>query len=822
MTATARFARTAIFVRPKLSLYGKYVWALVGLVLIVFFISGAVSVVFVYRDLETGETAKKKVSERKDWASKTVLPAIDAFLADRIVGRIKKIRSLPPGTPASERHVDFARILKEELSIVSVAWIDEGGKEQLWVSRVHPNRHASSEDYSVHRHVAEAMKHGVGLSDVAFYARSGPVIAVAVRGNQGVVIAEVDAQVISEIVAAQPFPSGGFAYAIDRNHDVVAHPSVDIVLARTKEADLRRTAVEIGVPRRFGGGSLASDASLSTAISDFAKLIDTALAYVLDLTVGRSDIRSEVVHETLGWRIVVSEPEQEYRVSRTLLTAGAGQLAVLAIALPIAILLSRRLARRMVRPIQKLQEGAIQLGAGNFDVELDVKTGDELESLARQLGGMAGQLKERIDSSRLDHEETLKYQAAAREVIAVMTDSPTDEGPAFDAIAQRASRLLGAKQVWLARAVGDRLVGVAGTGHELTRDDTGTLFDIPLDDQHLTARAVLERRAISTTDTEAADVPIEGAAYCRRVGIRSLLVVPMLLEDRAVGALGIGRAVPGAFSDKQIALATVLADLAVVAANNAEHFQLVQRKSFELEHANRHKSEFIANMSHELRTPLNAILGFSQMLRRKRFGEINDKQLEYVNDIHSSGELLLSLINDILDLSKVEAGKMELLVKEFDAPTAINAAVTLVQERARNHEISMGCSIDPALGMFSADERKLKQIVLNLLTNAVKFTHEGGSVELRARAEAEGLVVEVEDTGIGIAKEDQGKVWGEFVQVGTRQTHSPEGTGLGLTLVKKYVELHKGKVWLRSELGRGATFGFYVPTQSAKVVAETA
>jgi signal transduction histidine kinase len=164
----------------------------------------------------------------------------------------------------------------------------------------------------------------------------------------------------------------------------------------------------------------------------------------------------------------------------------------------------------------------------------------------------------------------------------------------------------------------------------------------------------------------------------------------------------------------------------LIAIQNAQLFREIQEKSQQLEIANRHKSEFLANMSHELRTPLNAIIGFSEVLGEKYFGELNAKQLEYANDIHSSGKHLLSLINDILDLSKIEAGRMELDFADFDMPAALQNAMTLVRERAQRHGIALGLTTDPALGQLRADERKFKQIMLNLLSNAVKFTPEGG------------------------------------------------------------------------------------------------
>ena len=225
------------------------------------------------------------------------------------------------------------------------------------------------------------------------------------------------------------------------------------------------------------------------------------------------------------------------------------------------------------------------------------------------------------------------------------------------------------------------------------------------------------------------------------------------------------------------------------------------------------KSQFLANMSHELRTPLNAINGFSEVLIERMFGELNAKQDDYLKDIHSSGKHLLSLINDILDLSKVEAGRMELDVTTFHLPSAIDNAVALVRERAVRHGIALESSVDAALGEFRGDERKFKQIMLNLLSNAIKFTPDGGKIAVTARMHGELLEVAVADTGAGISRDDLPMMFQEFRQVGTDQVRKAEGTGLGLALSKRFSELHGGSIRVESELGKGSTFTFTLAAQ---------
>ena len=296
-----------------------------------------------------------------------------------------------------------------------------------------------------------------------------------------------------------------------------------------------------------------------------------------------------------------------------------------------------------------------------------------------------------------------------------------------------------------------------------------------------------------------------------RLGYRSVLAVPLLREERIMGALTVWRKEAGDFSQEVVNLLQTFATQSALAIQNARLFREIEEKGKQLEVASRHKSEFLANMSHELRTPLNAIIGFSEVLGERMFGELNEKQAEYTEDILSSGRHLLSLINDILDLSKIEAGRMELEVTTFHLPDAIENALTLVRERASRHGIKLDRVIDDRLGDFTGDERKVKQILVNLLTNAVKFTPEGGQIKVEANLGDNAVIVSVTDTGIGIAPEDQEAIFEEFRQVGSNYAQKREGTGLGLTLTKKFIELHGGKLWVESEVGKGSKFTFTLP-----------
>ena len=236
-----------------------------------------------------------------------------------------------------------------------------------------------------------------------------------------------------------------------------------------------------------------------------------------------------------------------------------------------------------------------------------------------------------------------------------------------------------------------------------------------------------------------------------------------------------------------------------------------------LGYASKAKSEFLANMSHELRTPLNSILGFSELLNQKIAGELNNKQEHYTENIHNSGTFLLGLINDILDISKVEAGKVELKIETIKLPSTIEETLTLVKEKALKHDIILETEYDPKLDVIEADKQRIKQVLFNLLSNAIKFSKlEGGTITITTKKEGKLAKISVSDTGIGIKKEDINRLFKEFQQLESPTTKQHQGTGLGLVISKKLVELHGGTISLESEYGVGSTFAFTVPIKAVK------
>ena len=419
-----------------------------------------------------------------------------------------------------------------------------------------------------------------------------------------------------------------------------------------------------------------------------------------------------------------------------------------------------------------------------------------------------------IENVRMFREtnEALRRQTATAEVLSVISQSVDNTTPVYEKIIDSCRQLFDTGQVSIFLVNGEAIEMVAVRG--VVDQNVAALFPRPLDDS-VNGLSVRTRQVVNFSSAAAvARRPGDMQQVYELVGDHSVMVAPMLWEGRAIGTILVSRVPPRAFADDEVALLITFADQAVIAIQNSRLFHEIEDKSRQLEAANQHKSEFLANMSHELRTPLNAVIGFSEVLIERMFGDLNEKQEDYLKDIHASGKHLLSLINDILDLSKIEAGRMELDVEEFDLRSALENTLTLIRERAERHGIGLTLDAADNLDGFRADQRKFKQIMLNLLSNAVKFTPDGGRITVRARlAEPDLLEVAVADTGIGIAPEFLETIFEEFRQAGGSYTNKQEGTGLGLSLTRRIVELHGGTIGVASEPGAGATFTFTLPRQ---------
>jgi signal transduction histidine kinase/DNA-binding response OmpR family regulator/HAMP domain-containing protein len=500
----------------------------------------------------------------------------------------------------------------------------------------------------------------------------------------------------------------------------------------------------------------------------------------------------------------------------------------------IGVLVSFGFCNYVLTPVQAVASAAARIAAGDLSQRVTVQGRDEIGLLAMTFNHMAASLDQMTQAQQQRLAELSALHAIGL-VISSTLDLDRLIALALDAVVQHLGYdrarlfLVDAEKQALVQG---RIAGAANDIQEQLR-----ALEMPLrPGGGLHVQVVLTGEPILVEDMK----QVKDQAYQPLLGLldaHSLVVLPLKLEERVLGVLSVDncRTQHTLTAADQRLLATLANQLAIAIANALAYWQIeqlnvgleakvqertealqlqqqeLQEVNIRLEAANRHKSEFLANMSHELRTPLNAIIGFSEVLLEKMFGDVNERQEEYLNDVLSSGQHLLSLINDILDLSKVEAGKMELELGMFDLRQVLEGSLIMVKERALAHGLTLSLDMADDLSVITGDERKVKQILFNLLSNAVKFTSDKGKVGIVAKRTDAAVQIAVWDTGVGIAPEDQQRIFEEFQQVGHGLAGKTEGTGLGLALTKRFVELHGGTIWVESTLGQGSTFTFTLP-----------
>jgi signal transduction histidine kinase len=419
-------------------------------------------------------------------------------------------------------------------------------------------------------------------------------------------------------------------------------------------------------------------------------------------------------------------------------------------------------------------------------------------------------LEEKLARAQRERDEALEQQNASAEVLRVISSSVADTEPVFEIILRSCERLFAGLNVGINVVGADGAVHLAAY-HGRRREQLESHFPVPLSEESGSGAAIVRGVVVHYPDIEGGiDVP----DYARRgsmiVGNKSVIFAPMLWEGRAIGAIFVGRKYIGPFSDKEIALLKTFADQAVIAIQNARLFREIEERGRQLAEASQHKSQFLANMSHELRTPLNAILGYTELILDSVYGEMPEKARIVLDRVQRNGRHLLGLINDVLDLSKIEAGQLTLSLSDYSLKNVIQTVFSAVEPLAAQKQLALKIDVAPELPQGRGDEQRLTQVLLNLVGNAIKFT-DRGEVSINGSSANGSFTVAVRDTGPGISAVDQAKLFQEFQQADNSITRKKGGTGLGLAISKRIIEMHGGRIWVESSPGNGSTFAFTLP-----------
>jgi signal transduction histidine kinase len=617
----------ATLLKPRGKLFRKYVVLFVTLVSGALLASGLMEIYFSYQE---NKRALVRIQREKALAAAS---KIERFVKE-IERQINWIVPSPWGAHAvtpDQLRLEYLKLLRQVPAVTEISYLDPAGKEQLQVSRLAMDVVGSQTDLSKHSKFLKAKSGKIYVGPVYFRKESEPYMTIAIAGrrkNTGVTAAEVNLKFIWDVIYKIKVGKAGRAYAVDSDGNLISHPDISLVLKKTNFSSLTQVAAA-----RESHSRLGEEQEKVSIARDFQ---------------GRSVLTTSAAIAPLGWFVFLEQPLAEAfeplysSIFRTALLMLAG--------IALSVMVSLVLARKMVTPIRALQEGATRIGAGDLGYRIDVRTGDEVETLSEAFNRMTTQLSE----SYANLEE--KVEARTREL------------------------------------------------------------------------------------TEALE---------------------------------------------------------------------------QLEIASKHKSEFLANMSHELRTPLNAILGYTELILDKIYGDVPEKVYEVLEFLEQNGRHLLGLINDVLDLSKIEAGQLTLSLNEYSMQEVIQSVFTSIEPLAAEKNLKLKVMVSSDLAHGKGDEQRIAQVLLNLVGNAIKFTEEG-EVKAEATASNDMFVVSVSDTGPGLSDADQKKIFEEFHQADSSSTREKGGTGLGLSIAKRIVEMHGGRIWVESTLGNGSTFRFTLPVRVEK------
>ena len=779
-------------------LFTKYVALFAAVVCVALLTSGLSEIWFFYQDHKASLIRIQR--EQAEGAS----AKIGQFL-EEIQAQLGWTTQLPwTEATLEQRRIDLMRLLRQVPAVTELVQVDPTGIERLRVSRLQTNTIDTQVDLSNDPRFVNAVAHGTYYGNVYFRHKSEPYMTLALspRRNSGVTIAEVNLKFIKDVLAQINAGQHGQAYVIDADNRLIAHPDINLVLRGSNLSNLPQ------VQAARGATAGASEESFQAAENLDSTPVLTAGAQL----------------PPLGWVVFVETPRAEAyaRLYDTLQRTGLLLLA----ALGMAVLAGLFLARQMVVPIKKLQAGAARIGRGDLSQRISIATGDELEGLADQFNEMAGKLQHSY--ADLENKVATRTRELARSVselralgdVSQAVNSTLDLESVLTTIVSKAVQLSGTEAGSIYVFDNSRQIFVLRATHGMNETAIGQFREQNL---HLAtpyiATAIERNEPIQIPDI-LQEPPTPVRSLLVRVGYRAILAAPLMRPGEVVGLLVVRRRGAGQFSDGIVDLIKTFAAQSVLAIQNARLFNEINLKSRQLEAESKHKSQFVANMSHELRTPLNAILGYTELILDNIYGDPPEKMREVTERVQVNGRHLLGLINDVLDLAKIEAGQLSLSLADYSLKDVVDGVVVALEPLASEKRLAFKTDIPSRLPVGHGDERRIAQVFLNLVGNAIKFT-DVGEVAIRASAANGSFTVAVQDSGHGIRPEDQGRIFDEFQQADSSTTRKKGGTGLGLSIAKRIIEMHNGRIWVKSKLGQGSTFFVSLPIRVEQQEART-
>ena len=761
--------------------FGKFVAYFVGLVVFVLAVNGSVETWFVYHK------TTQLVSESQSVKAQATAKRIQQYLSD--IERQISWATRASTTTVAQRRSDYALLLQQAPIIDQLTYLDSAGREQLRLTRGEFVV-GSGLDYSGDARFRDAKGKLVWWSPVYFNGLT-PLIAIALAHsgqNAGSTVAEINLGFLSDFIEPNQIGKDSDAYIVDSNGRLLADSTFKHGIG-TNLANLPQVAAML---QRSSMPVIGQDLDASAVLIGEAVVPERNLYVFFQQPLNTS---LQPIYSLI------------YRTS---------WLLVLGITL--AVLAGMAAARRLVTPIRALQDGARQLEASNFGYRIDVQTTDEIGELAEQFNRMAEQLREsyrRLEQKVAERTRDLAQsnsELKALEEIGRAVASSLDTRAVLATIVLRAVELSHADSGAIYNYDSYRRVFELAESHGLDEAYRDAIRGISIElDESVLGISAKQQETISIPDLSSSpDYPLKDITLA--AGFKSVLIVPLIRQDEILGALVLQRYRGGDFAANTIGLMRTFADQSVLAMNNARLFREVEQKGRELAIASEHKSQFFANMSHELRTPLNAVLGFSELLAKGYYGALSEKASEILERIQVNGRHLLGLINDVLDLSKIEAGQLTLSLGDYSVESIVQSVVSATGSLASTKGLEVKINVPEHLPMGRGDERRLTQVLLNLVSNAIKFT-DAGSIEVGVKAVNGEFNIAVRDTGPGIASEDHTKIFEEFQQVDNSSTRKKGGTGLGLSISRRLIDMHGGRIDLDSTVGVGSTFNIVIPVR---------